>query len=311
MDIIKKVKIRLYIYKTRVKLFLPKILFRARLKHILFDFSEIDQNIVIYIMCGKSTVNEAIATYFSIQRFHDKYFNVIILDDGTLNKSNENQLMRCIKSLSIIYKKEADELFNKFILENPQFHNLSEIRDNLIFGPRLIDIHLVASGRFVLQLDTDVLFLNRPEFLLNAISVPEPKHLFNLDVNNSYSGELNEIYLKSNIAILEKFNGGLTLYKSNIDELKFYSNMIELDVPKIDFYYWEQTLFALMMTKNNAMPLPDEYDLHYRFKGYNSLDVPSRHYCGDSRVHYYFDYFKKVQKCSSFPLTQRIRKNIN
>lgn len=299
MDVWTKLKIRLLSFVKKVKLFVPRLVFRIKLKNFNFQYLSIEEAVVIYMMCGKSTKYEAIATYFSIQRFHTKYFNVIILDDGTLNKSDEIQLRKYIKFMTLIFKQNADQLFDQFIIENPHLSNLSEMRNSFIFGPRLIDIHLVATQKRVLQLDTDVLFLDRPTFLLESLLFSSLPYLFNLDVKNSYSGELNEIYKSSKMTILERFNGGLSIYKSDTEELKFYSDMINLNVPKRALYYWEQTLFALMMTKNKAVPLPAEYDLHYRFKGYNSLDVISRHYCGDSRINYYFDYFKKVQRCSS------------
>jgi hypothetical protein len=172
---------------------------------------------------------------------------------------------------------------------------LRHIRDNLIFGPRLIDIHIFACNYRILQLDTDVLFLNKPYFLLNILLSTGKKFYFNLDIKNSYSGTINEIKLSTNIDILDRFNGGLSVFEAESSVLKFYADMINKNVPNYDFYYWEQTLFSLMMSDKNAMPLPDDYDVHYRFKNYNDLNVPSRHYCGDSRVNYYKDYFLKVQ----------------
>lgn len=295
MGILRKINIRLYTYRYKIKLFFPKLKFRRNICIKEFNLENVEDDLVIYMMCGHDTIYEAIGTYISIQRFYHKYFKVLILDDGTLNNKDEIKLNKSIKHLKVVYKKEADELFGNFLKDKPELGNLSELRENLIFGPRLIDIHLLISGKRILQLDTDVLFLNYPDFLLNAIAKNEQSFLFNLDIKNSYSGELNDIIEKSKIEIHEKFNGGLSLYVSDLNELTFYSDMISKGVPKIDFYYWEQTLFALMMTKNNAISLPDEYDLHFRYKGYNTLNVPSRHYCGDSRVNYYTDYFTKVQ----------------
>jgi hypothetical protein len=295
MDFFEKLRIQIYLVRVKIVLFLPKLYFRIRLKHIDFNLTEVVENQLIYMLCGKSSFNEAIATYISIQRFHHQYFKVIILDDGSLTKKNELKLHGAIKFLKIIKKNYADLLFDEFIKENPELINLKEIRDKLIFGPRLIDIHLIASHKKILQLDTDVLFLNKPYFLLDVFFSQKKEFFYNEDIKSSYSGSIPEIKIASGIQILPCVNAGLSLYESNILNLKFYSEMIKKNIPNYNFYYWEQTLFSLMMSIHSAKSLPNEYDLEFRFKGFNDIEVPSRHYCGGSRIFYYLDFFKKVQ----------------
>lgn len=287
-----KIKFHLKKYYNSFRFFNYKYRLSLDLKELQTFKLEKDSSIVIAILCGKKTVDEAIATLYSFYSNTDRRYSLAIFDDGTLTFDCCNKIHYYFKNSYSLLRKEADEKVLSF-LDKEHLLKIKELRHNLVFASRLTDINFFMNGKIVIQLDSDVLFFNEPSEILQIVegNCGEQKYFsYNKDIMSSYCGNIEAIYKATGIKITPNFNAGLCTYIASVKNLYFFEEKLAEGLPVKNLYYAEQTLLALLMTVREANPLPPVYDLGfqiYRPFEENVLKVKSRHYCGYTRPFFY------------------------
>jgi hypothetical protein len=255
-----------------------------------------DSNVAIAILCGNKELYEGIASLFSFYHFSHVKYPLYWFDDGSLSKYNKDIICNKFINSNIIDYNQANSQVIPW-LKNNSLHSLVELREKLIFGRRLTDINFFLDSKNVLLIDSDVLFLNNPEILVDILTEAShkgsSKWIYNIDVRESYCTTIDNIKRTTGIDIARSFNAGLFFFKSSKQNLFKLEEINRMGLPIEKIYYWEQTLFALLTTINTGVPLPEDYDVHYRYskKGEEKyFTAKSRHYCSDSRINFYHDF---------------------
>ena len=291
-----KVRIKSRMILKSMRLLLPKQRLKSKVKRLAPVTLENDGKVTVSIFCGRGELYEGVASLYSFYYFSDKKYPLHWHEDGTLSASDISYLNRVFPNIKIIRRADADVMSGN-LMASHSFHFMPILRSTLIFGVRLVDINYYADGKWVLQLDSDVLFLEKPTMLLENMQRADKEGnanwMYNKDIRSCYCTSSENIYEVIKAPVIEQFNSGVTFYKAAKDNIGYLESVCAAGLPNDGYYYWEQTLFAILMTRYKALPLPDNYDVHYRFSGSPgpaSLKVVSRHYCGNARDYFYRDF---------------------
>jgi hypothetical protein len=86
----------------------------------------------------------------------------VVHDDGTLTQRDRARLARHVPQLRIIARAEADERVEPLLADFPQ---LAAVRRGNVRILQIVDYFLLAGSRSVVSMDSDVVFLSRPDAL--------------------------------------------------------------------------------------------------------------------------------------------------
>src|SRR5690606_15400643 len=98
----------------------------------------------------------------SLLRYHGGVA-VSVHDDGSLREADKALIAEHVQGVTIIDRREADERFNDIV--NDPF--LQQVRNSYTSYVKLFDPSLVGTHSRIMVLDTDTLFLRRPDVLID------------------------------------------------------------------------------------------------------------------------------------------------
>lgn len=233
--------------------------------------SENFKNLEIHSLICNRDVVMAINNFKSLQKFDEfKDLPIYLHDDGSLSDLDIS-LLSDIKNVKFIDRKWADEQIEKFIKDHPNCmsYRLGSSKINLWHKIKTFDYFFFSESKSILGMDTDLLFMRKPEDVINLINSGTPFYF--PDVQSSYS--FNEP--KSEVPVYKNVNTGLIYIPSeeyyNLDDLEFaLSNLVRNNINY--FPSWiEQSAFAHMFYKNGEyVSLSVE---KYRIPYFQSVDI--------------------------------------
>jgi hypothetical protein len=251
-------------------------------------------NLEIRILICKRDVELGFNMISSLQRY-DEFKNIPIYlhDDGTLDDESKNRLLN-IENTHIIGKDYAD---NKVLEYLADYKSCKRYRfeTNKLFNPtkmKLFDFYFLSSSKNILCIDSDVLFINKPEILINLISKSTPFYF--PDFQNSYS------FCKStNASVLPNVNVGIfyipleTHY--DINAIEFALNDL-FTIGMTNGGWIEQSAWSHMFYMDgNYLKLNEEkYQIPNPY-GNVPLDVESLHFVGHPPIRKMYNDFLKRQ----------------
>jgi len=228
-------------------------------------------NIEIHTLICNKDVYLAINNFKSLQKFEEfKDIPIYLHDDGSLTKSDKI-LLQDINNVVFIDREWADKEIKQYLINYPNCldYRLGSNRIYLWHKLKTFDYFFFSKTKQILCLDTDLLFIRKPENIINLLKNNTPFYF--PDIQNSYS--FNEP--KNEVAVLNNVNTGLIYIPSekyyNIDDLEFaLSNLIKNGINY--FPSWiEQSAFAHMFYKNgNYVSLDIK---KYRIPYFQSVDI--------------------------------------
>ena len=210
---------------------------------------EIFKDVEIHTLICNKDLLLAINNFKSLQKFEEfDDVNVFLHDDGSLTES-DIETLSVIKNVNVIRRVDADKLIVDYIkdYENCLEYRLGSNKINLWHKIKLFDYFYFSKTKKVLGVDTDLLFLRKPENLIENIINNIPFYF--PDVQSAYC--FNEP--KTEIPVFEKVNTGLIYIPS---EEHYDINHIENALKNLIrngvnyFPSWiEQSAFAHMFLK--------------------------------------------------------------
>jgi hypothetical protein len=254
-------------------------------------------NLEIHMLICNKDLMLALNNFKSFQKF-DEFKNVPIYlhDDGSLTDSDKSLLLD-VNNVVIIDRKWADNEIKKYIGNHPHCmsYRLGSGHINLWHKIKTFDYFFFSKSKKILGLDTDLLFMRRPENIINLINSNTPFYF--PDVQSSYS--FNEP--KNEVPVLSSVNTGLIFIPSeeyyNLDDLEFaLSNLVRNNINY--FPSWiEQSAFAHMFYKNGKYVSLSKHK--YRIPYFQSValeDVECLHFVSYPAVREtYQDYLDYLQ----------------
>jgi hypothetical protein len=213
----------------------------------------------------------AINNFKSIQKFEEfSEVPVILHDDGSLTDS-DIEILQTIKNVIIIRRAHADELIREYVQDHPNCleYRLGDNKINLWHKIKSFDYWFFSKTKNVLGMDTDLLFLRKPENVIELIKSNTP--FYYPDIQSAYC--FNEP--KSEIPVIEKVNTGLIYipseeYYSINDIENALSNLLKNGINY--FPSWiEQSAYAHMFYKNGKyVSLSDQ---KYKIPYFQKVDI--------------------------------------
>jgi len=246
-------------------------------------------------LTGKRYWHQTAFCAYSLAKILQGKIKINIYSDGSLSKYQSNVLSKGLPGIEIIKMHEILHQLEKRLPQN-SFPTLRFLRENNPFFRKLIDMRL--NDRYIVQLDSDMLFFNTPSELLNSYQTGG-NYFMQDTLQNSYyvlDEKIIEEHLKVNIK--EKINSGILAYNSKdidwvyVEECcKFLLDRIEVISPPM----FEQTLNAIIISKLNGKPLDDSYHILYDSdKEIKQESDVVRHYIFKAKKQYFINEWKKI-----------------
>lgn len=251
-------------------------------------------NLEIHTLVCSRDVTMAVNAFNSLQKY-EEFKNVVIYlhDDGSLSEV-EKEILTKIHNSVFISRDRADREIKNFLLGYPNCleYRLGDNKINLWHKIKLFDYLFFSETKKILGMDSDLLFIHKPESVINFIQKNIP--FYYPDVQSSYC--FNET--KNEISVIPNVNTGLIFIPSheyyNLNSIEFaLSNLVGNGIN--NFPSWiEQSAFAHMFyIDGNYVSLPTEkYRIPY-FQDINIDKVECLHFVSYPPVReIYTDYVK-------------------
>lgn len=272
-----------------------EFLLRKKISNTLsFDVDK-NASVVVSILCGKSSFYEGIAALKSLFVF-DNNLDLNWFSDGTLADYHIKELKAHFNGISVISKDEADQKTEAY-LKSHKLNNALNYRREYVIGRRLFDFPLFADERRIFQLDSDILFLKKPGYLLNLFADNLKTNYYNQDIRTGYCYAKEQMNYFLGKEVLEAVNGGMVLRDGTTSIIHFVEEVFRQQMELIKQTQREQTLIALYFTKYGGNPLPPDYDVLNRYGRQSEVaqgDIVSQHYCDRLRPWFYKDFLNII-----------------
>jgi hypothetical protein len=256
------------------------------------------KDLEIHTLLGSRQISYCLNMIKSICKYDEfKDIPIILHDDGTLTDDDVKILKNKIVNCKIIRRDYADfKIINNLKeYENCKKYRLFESRTNIFYKLKLFDYFYFSDSKKILCIDTDIIFLKKPNSLIELIKNNTP--FFFPDLTNAYSILLGERYFP----ILNRVNTGIIFIPSdiyyNIDFIEYALSKIFINSNNFSPESIEQTSYAHMMYEvGGYTELPcDKYKFPF-FQEFNLSDVEAVHIVNHKPARMLYDYYVSLSK---------------
>ena len=253
-----------------------------------------DYILEVSYLTGDKYWHQTIFCAQSLARILQGGVKINIYSDGTLSPTHEAFIARAIPGVNIVAEKTIDEHLDQF-LPATQFPTLHYLRKWHPVYKRLIDIHITPT--WAIHLDSDMLFFDRPQQIIDAYQNKEAIYMEELLDDSYFVDDDKNLKDKHGINCISHVNGGIIAYNGDID----YTDLEEKAKTLLDHYHHrgpgraEQTLMSYLLCNQNATPLDKHrYPIFYD----NKIEIDDsqivRHYIYKAKLPYFTSEWKKM-----------------
>jgi len=290
-------------FRIWVKLFmLRRILYERQLKRLLDQLSpqraEASGVIQIVSLCSSRSLIEGVASVSSLTRFlANGEWGLTVHDDGSLSANDSDWLKQRIPGVKLIPRSRADTECLSY-LKAQGFATLANFRTIHPVNIKAVDFPYYHHGKRILQLDTDVLFFQKPHELLASFYGSEQKSIFNVDRGPALAYGLDDMNKLAGKKVDPLFNGGLVSFLASREFHAFAEAVLIANLRRHKDWTLEQTLTAMFLAKTTKMErLPPTYDVSFALlalNGFRRSELVSQHYCAWARMLFASDYIRFI-----------------
>lgn len=241
---------------------------------------------------------------------YDSDFAVCVHDDGSLTSDDKKFINTHLPHARIIDKQFANSEFER-LFNNPF---LSKVRGSYTSYLKLFDSTLFNNSERIIILDTDTLFLQNPEEIIQwshnggpswyhkvpggkmrtqqSLEIAQYTNLQKVHIQTLISNDLVEINstLNTNYQFEQGFNSGFLGYDQgtiNFDELeKLFRLLNQKFGDKIFLWGAEQTVHGLILCSKGAKALPiDKYFVFTQTNAHLADKATFLHFIGENRFY--------------------------
>lgn len=245
----------------------------------------------VWFLTGRRFWYQTAFCAWSLARHSGRELEVHLADDGTLTAELEQELRRLFPAGRTLWRAECQERFER-LLPLDRYPTLHLRWHDYINLHKLTAPHLGASG-MQLVLDSDMLFLHRPDALLAWWDQRhQPCLMVDCDESYGYSRPLLERL--AGVPLLPSLNVGICGLMSDSfdwDEIEFWCrSLLEAEGTS---YYLEQALVAMLVSRGQSTVLSRaDYITMPTAKQVNCREGVLHHYVADSKVNYFREAFR-------------------
>ena len=219
---------------------------------------------------------------------------VVVHDDGSFDRDTADKLEYNFPELRVLFLKKADELINNMTGLSPKLLEYRNRGHKLIY--KLIDIFLLSRSEKVMVLDSDVLFFNYPQEILEFINDGNNYDSLISKHDGTYDLKLSENYLKKYDILkngADTMNSGIILYKKNKIGLNKLLEYFENTQWAPDDYFVEMAGWACLIAQTKFRFLTKE---KYIVKGRPETNTIAKHFTSPRRHEFYIYGIDMVRK---------------
>ena len=233
--------------------------------------------ISVHMLVSSRTWHAGVLAAVSFEFFTGRRWQFIIHDDGSVDERARGQIERLLPGVRFVARAEAERRAAEFLSAHPKcLANRS--RHNLFL--KFFDAVAFAPHERFIVLDSDVLFFDRPQEILDWADSGRGECWFNEDTKETYCISRDQIEAALGIPLWSRVNSGLCLMHKPAVSLDLSERLLaSFEGNAWHPQFFEQTLFALNASAfNQGGMLPRKYDINWgylRCKG-----SVCRHYVG-------------------------------
>jgi len=248
----------------------------------------------IYFLTGKKYLYQTLFCIQSLVKTGVNNLNIILVDDGTFDFDIINRINRQLPGCTVITREIIDNNLDKIIPLKlyPVLHYKRKIYPHI---KKLTDIHTIPGNPWKIVLDSDMLFWNKPQAIIDWLEKPE-EPIYMLDCQNSYGYTKGLMEALSDATIPDLINVGVVGVNSKIinwDKLESWITVLE--EKEGTSYYLEQALTAMLIGEVKSTILPaDEYIVNPSTKAIEGQEGKLHHYVDLSKEGYFKQAWKKI-----------------
>ena len=250
------------------------------------------QGLPVYFLTGKNYLYQTLFCIRSLVKFSTEQFQFILVDDGSFDNKLIAQIQKQLPGCTIVMQEEIDKNLQQF-LPPQQYPHLYQKRKVYPHLKKLTDIHTLPGTDWKLVLDSDMLFWNTPDEIIQWLKNPrEPIHMVDCVESYGYSKQLMQQL--SGHAIPPLLNvGTIGLNSAMINWAAVDTWIHKLEEKEGSSYYLEQALTAMLIGNQSSTILDKDT---YKVNPTPGDAKPSvlHHYVDLSKKHYYTQAWKKL-----------------
>jgi len=257
-------------------------------------FSEDTPNQEIWFLTGKKFWYQTLFCIKSLIESSQQDFFIHICDDGSLDDELTDRILTQVPYIHVHRLAEIEERL-EHALPRDQFPYLWHKRTIYPHIKKLMDVHAGTQG-WKLVLDSDMLFFQRPELMIQWLENPDrPFHIY--DTQNSYGYSFALMEQLAEAPIPEKLNVGMIgLQSESIDwnQLENWSETLERQEGAS--YYLEQALSAMLVAQQKeALTGPaDQYIVMPSKEEVLDPNAVLHHYVDTSKEWYFKNAWRRL-----------------
>jgi len=164
------------------------------------------EDVEIHMLICKKDLLLAINNFKSLQKFDEfAVMPVYLHDDGSLNDDDVELLNGVVKNINVIRRSDADKEIIQYISEYSNCVNYRLVKNNINLWHKikLFDYYYFSKTKKILGLDTDLLFMRKPDNMIRYII--EDQAFYFPDIQSAYC--FNEP--KEEVSVIENVNTGV------------------------------------------------------------------------------------------------------
>ncbi|MEO8353678.1 MAG: hypothetical protein ABI680_18275 [Chthoniobacteraceae bacterium] len=257
-------------------------------------WGEAPANVPIHVLTGENDWRMAAWMLASFFRFTESAWPIVFHDDGTLSSDARRSLENLFEHSSTISRAEADAKMNRVLRAYPYCH---EYRLGNPLGLRIFDTACFEPAERYLVLDSDVLFFQRPDEIMDWADDPFALGCwFNRDAREFSNVSDFEAREELGVSLWPRVDSGIGLIHRPVIDLAFCDRALATTaILRGAEDRIEQTLFALCASRGGPGGLlPNTYEVS--LKGRASPDAVSRHYVPAVRNRYFTEGLKLLRE---------------
>ena len=258
-----------------------------------------DADIEVHMLLCHRHVSMALQGLKSFFRFAPGAIALVVHDDGTLDATDRSHLLHHLPGVRFIEAPDAAATIDAE-LARLGLERCREWRRTLVLARKVFDFPFYSAGKGMLLLDADVIFLERPTELLNALASTDVRApmRFNLDVGDMYCWADDQLRAVVGFAPTPRVNGGLIAGRYPRAMLPEMWHLVEqclaLPIPPTTEWWCDQTLYGMIGAWHGAVPLPVEYNVGGRLLRQGRDDLISHHALFWERLYFHQAFLRRV-----------------
>lgn len=257
------------------------------------DYKRVN-GVEIHILCKKGDSNMlawSLASFINTSGICPK---VVVHEDGSFNEDTTKKLELKFPELTVLSLKKANELIKKVTGLSPKFLEYREGGHKLIY--KLVDIFLLSQSEKVMVLDSDVLFFERPQEILEFINSNSDYDSLVSKHDGTYNLKMSDDYLKKYDILknhADRMNSGIILYVKRKLEINKLLEYFENTQRRPDDYFVEMSGWGCLIAQVRFKFLPSE---QYSIKSKPNHNTIAKHFTNPRRHEFYIYGIDMVRK---------------